>query len=200
MTDIAQTAAGYFERYQAALATGALKQGVWNSEQDGRHVACALGVLGDKVSSASQCPATVMPRWLAQMVPWLFDNQAEDKALAWGLDFAAELKRLNGGVPFSVVYDWQGNVACQMGIDAAEKRGRDTASHVALQDLHRRALKGDIAPADEWRPILRDAYANAYADANAYAYANANANANAYADAINRLAVGLVECLSRVPA
>ncbi|KKC25844.1 hypothetical protein WP12_12145 [Sphingomonas sp. SRS2] len=195
-------------------------------------MACALGVLGDDVDGPSKCPAAIMPRWLAQMVPWFFDRQKPAEALAWGRDFYAELKRLDGNVPFSVVYDWQANVVTQMGIDAAIKRDRDPAPHQALQALHRRALAGDVAPKGEWQPVLKnaDAYADAYAyananayanaDAYAYAYANANANAyayadadadayayadadayanaNAYANAINKLATGLVECLRRV--
>jgi hypothetical protein len=226
MATIATTAAEAFERYELAFTSNGLVQGAWSSEQDGRHVACALGVLGDKVSSTADCPATVMPRWLAQMVPWLFDNQKSEDAYKWGLEFYAELKRLDGKVPFSVVYDWHANVATVMGIEAAEKRGRDTAPHKALQALHLRALAGDRADRDTWYTALRkadaDAYAdaNAYADADAYAYAYAKADADAYADAnayadadayayakadayktaINRLAVGLVECLRRVQA
>jgi hypothetical protein len=216
MTDIAQTAADYFDRYKSALDDHTLVQGVWNSEQDGRHVACALGVLGPDVDSVSDCPASVMPRWLAQMVPWLFDAQSEEEAFAWGLDFAAELKRLDGQVPFTVVYDWQGNHACQLGIEVAEKRGRSTEPHKALQALHRKALAGEKSSVEEWRKTLRDAnayanayayayanayaYAYAYANANAYAYAYANANDYAYKKAINRLAVGLVGCMARVPA
>lgn len=88
-TDTAQTAAEYYDRYEAAFNDNALVQGAWNSEQDGRHVACALGVLGPNVDSAANCPATVMPRWLAQMVPRLFDSQETAEAFAWGLSFAA---------------------------------------------------------------------------------------------------------------
>ena len=248
------TAQQALEKYDAALATGAIKQGVWNSERDGRHVACALGVIDQSINSASKCPAAVMPRWLAQMVPWLFDAQEEADALAWGHVFYEQLARLNGVVPFEVIYDWHANYSCVMGIEAAEKRGRDVGPHKALQALHLRAKDGDRATADEWRPALKkayanadayananayanayadayanadananayaDAYANAYADAYAYAYANANANAyadayaNAYADAyayananadaykkaINRLAIGLVECMKRIEA
>jgi hypothetical protein len=222
MAQVAQTAAEYFDRYESALKTNSLVQGAWNSEQDGRHVACALGVLGDSVDSASKCPATVMPCWLAQMVPAFFDRQKRDQAFAWGLGFASELKRIDGKVPFSVVHDWHANVVCPLGIEAAEKRGRDTAPHLALQALHLRALAGDVPTEGEWKPVLRNAnayayadayayanayaYAYAYADADAYAYAyayaNAYANAYAYADAYayawNRLATGITECLRRV--
>ncbi len=203
---IIQTAAEYHERYKQFLDAGNLAQGEWNAERDGRHIACVLGVLGDEVDSASKCPATVMPRWLALMVPWFFDNQTEEDAFAWGLAFTEQLARLNGNIPFSVVYDWQAKYVTQMGIDAAIKRKGDPTSHQALQALHARALTGEKIDRKVWYKALRDAYTYpnaypyAYANANANAYADAYANAYAYAKkkAISILANGLVECLSRV--
>ena len=210
------TAQQAFESYEDALHNGWLRQATWNSEDDGRRVACALGVLDPSVSSASDCPASVMPKWLARMVTWLFDGQSKDDAFAWGEKFYAQLARLNGDVPFEVVYDWHANYSWQMGIEVAEKMGRDTAPAKAVQELHRRALAGDRANCETWYKALRNADAYAYANANAYAYAygyadayaDAYANADAYADAyanayarkkaINLLAMGLVECLERV--
>jgi hypothetical protein len=189
---MATTAAEYADHYLDAFKTGALRQGVWNSEQDGRHVACALGVIGENVNSASKCPGTIMPRWLAQMVPTFFDRQKQEDAYQWGVGFTEQLKRIDGKVPFSVVHDWHANTVGQLGIDAAEKRGRDTAPHKALQALHLRALAGEIITADEWCPVLKAANANAYAYAYADAYANANANA------WKLLADGMTAALSRV--
>ena len=219
---IAATASEAFERYEAALSAGNLVQGAWNTEKDGRHLACALGVIGDHVGSPRDCPAQIMPRWLAQMVPWFFDRQKAEDAYPWGLAFYAELKRIDGKVPFSVVHDWQASVVTPLAIEVSEKRKRKPETHRTLQALHLRALAGDLAARDEWyaalKPAYSDAYANAdanayanadanaYANANAfafafafaYAYADANAYANAYADA-NALADGMVECLRRVP-
>ena len=222
---LAQSAAEAFEKYTAALSADLLVQSSWHKEIDGRQLACGLGVLGDEITSASKCPAKIMPRWLAQMVPWFFDNQDFDAAKAWGLRFYAELKRLDGKVPFSVVYDWQSNFVCQLGVDAAVKHNRDPGPHKALADMHGKALAGEKFSADEWKAVLKPANANAYAyadadadaDAYAYAYAYAYANANAYADAyayanayayayaydkrrvaIKRLADGIVTCLQRV--
>jgi hypothetical protein len=195
--EIAQTAAEAFDRYEMFLHEGRLVQASWHAEDnDGRELACGLGVLGPDMGSPSQCPAAVMPRWLAQMVPWLFDNQTPENAFAWGERFYAELKRLDGQVPFSVVYDWQANVVQPLGLEWAEERG-DKALIEAVQALHARALAGDTASVEEWkatlRPALRQvyAYANAYAytyadadaDADAYAYTNADAYAYTYADA-----------------
>ncbi|MFC5372958.1 hypothetical protein ACFPIF_10360 [Brevundimonas faecalis] len=197
------TAAEAFDRYQAFLAEDALIQGGWHQEQDGRHLACALGVLGGGVSSSQDCPAQVMPRWLAQMVPWMFDGMEPDEAKAWGSAFYAELARIDGKVPFSVIHDWHATVVGPLAIEVAEKRGRKPEVHKALAEMQFAALTGKKFSADEWRPVLKaafydaaaiaaayaDADANAYADADAnayayaYAYAYANADADAYADA-----------------
>ena len=224
---IAQTAAEAYARYQAALASHSLVQGQWQTKaDDGRQLACALGVIGN-IHSAGECPAQIMPRWLAQMTVWLFDGQKADDAFAWGERFYAEIARLNGAVPFSVIHDWQANIVGPLAIEVAEKRKRNVEAHKALQAMQAAALAGKKFTADEWRPVLKaafidayayadanaDAYANADADANAYADANANAyayayadaNADAYADAdaksaaVKRLADGMVECLARVP-
>ena len=203
---IAATTKEALERYEAAFAEERLIQASWHTERDGRQLACALGVLGDGVDEPSKCPTTIMPRWLAQMVPAFFDRQKFDDAKDWGRRFYAALDHIGGNVPFSVVHDWHANTVCPLGIEAAELRKRDVAPHKALQALHLRALAGEKIGADEWRPVLKNAYAyayayaNVYADADANAYADAYANANAYADAWKRLADGMVEALLRVEA
>lgn len=209
--------ADVLERYEAALAGDHLKQGNWrDTAEDGRWLACALGVIGEEVNDPSDCPASIMPRWLAQMVPAFFDNQKEAEAKEWGLAFYKALARINGEVPFRVIHDWHASTVCALAIEVAEKRGVDPAPHKKLQALHAAARDEAKISADEWRPVLKDAYANAYAyayakvnaDANAYANADADAyaNANAYADAYanadanawTRLANGMVEALNRV--
>lgn len=196
MTELAsvETAHDAYLRYRAAFQADSLTQGEWHAtDGDGRELACALGVLGPNVASPRDCPASVMPRWLAQMVPWFFDNQSFDDAKAWGLAFYEQLDRLGGQVPFSAAHDWHANVTTVYWAEWAKLKGRDDAPHLALQALHRRALAGEVIAAGDWRPVLRTAYANAYAydDADAYAnayayagaYASAYANADAYADA-----------------
>jgi hypothetical protein len=211
------TAAEAYDAYKHAFETDALIQSGWHDvAEDGRQLACALGVIGPEVESARDCPAQIMPRWLAQMVPAFFDNQDFADAKAWGLRFYAELARIGGNVPFSVVHDWQGNIVGPLAIETAKLRKRETEPHEKLQALHQKAFAGDATPRDEWHEALRPAlyevyrgyYANAYANANAdayanayaYAYADANAYANARKAAWKRLADGMVECLSRVPA
>jgi hypothetical protein len=195
--DITLTAELAFDRYKAFFDADALIQNGWHESKDGRQLACGLGALDPEINKPSDCPASVMPRWLAQMVPWLFDGMDFADAKDWGLKFYTELKRLQGVVPFSVVHDWQANVVAPLGLEWRTLMGVSTEAQTALQALHVRAMAGDVAPRTAWfdalQPNLRQSYAYAYAyananananaDAYAYAYANANANANAYADA-----------------
>ena len=209
MTETAQTAAEAYARDREAFEHDALIQGAWHSERDGRQLACGLGVLGANVKSANDCPASIMPRWLAQLVPWFFDNQTSDDAKNWGLAFYEQLDRLNGVVPFSVVHDWNATIVGPLAIEVAEKLDKSAKPHKALASMHSDALAGKKFSADEWRSVVRVAYAYADADAVAYAYADADADACAYADAnanrkaayqfaIKLLADGMVECLARV--
>jgi len=188
MPRTAATAAEALDRYEAFLSHDAIVQRMWHgSDANGRELACGLGVIGPAVSSPRDCPAAIMPRWLAQMVPWLFDGQSKADALAWGSRFYSELARLNGSVPFSVIHDWQSNIVGPLAIEVSTKRCRKVETHEALKAMHADALAGKSFTADEWRPVLKaaffDADAYAYANADAYAYANAYANAYAYADA-----------------
>ena len=183
-------AAEAFDRYRFAVENRLLIQGGWHAEEDGRHLACALGVLGRPVDSASKCPASVMPRWLALMVPNVFDRLSFEDATAWGMALYEQLARLKGQVPFSVVYDWQANCVLEFWAGSLKKRkfspevlAEKLAAVESLVALHRRHLAGETAPKAEWREVLRKVYAYAYADADAYAYAYADADAYAYADA-----------------
>ena len=201
MAEVVTTAREAFERYEAFYAGDRLIQSNWHeTASDGRQLACALGVLGDKVCDPDDCPGAIMPRWLAHMVPTFFDCQEFDDAKDWGKRFYAALDRLNGIVPFSVVHDWCASTVSVMGVDAATMRGRNTAPHVALQAMHQRALSGEKIGADEWRPILRNAapypYADAYTDAEAGAYASAYADADGW----KRRADGMVDALNRAVA
>ncbi len=218
----ATTAAEALDRYEVYRAADALIQKSWHAcSEDGSALACALSVIDPDMNFARQCPAQIMPRWLALLVPWLFDNQAKADALDWGSRFYRELARLDGRVPFSVVHDWQGNVIGSLAVEMSTKRGSKVEAHEALRAMHAEALAGKSFTADEWRPVLKAAFidadafssanandlafasalasANASASANAYAYAYACTNEDADEVAIKRLAYGLVDCLARVP-
>ena len=51
------TARDALDRYTAALAESRLIQSSWHTEQDGRQLACALGVIGPEVDNPAKCPA-----------------------------------------------------------------------------------------------------------------------------------------------
>ncbi len=220
MPRTATTAKEALDRYEAYRAADALIQKNWHSRsEDGRELACALSVIDPDMSSVRQCPAQIMPRWLALLVPWLFDNQTKADALDWGSRFYCELARLDGRVPFSVVHDWHGNVVGALAVERSAKRGSKVETHEALRAMHAEVLTGKSFTADEWSPVLKAAFIdsaafssanandNAFASALASADASASANAYAYACAnedadevtIKRLADGLVDCLARVP-
>jgi hypothetical protein len=89
MTDITNVVAS--QRILAHLHEGRLVQGAWHREQDGRELACVLGAISPRIRSASACPASVMPEWLAVLVVSLFDGQTEADAMAWAARFGAQM-------------------------------------------------------------------------------------------------------------
>jgi hypothetical protein len=193
----AKTASDALALYRDAMEHDALIQSSWRERaDDGRMLACALGVLGPTINDAAKCPGAIMPQWLAKMTVWFFDKQDFDAAKAWGLKFYAELARIGGVVPFSVIHDWHANVVGPLAIEMATRRGANVAAHEALVAMHRKALGGEKFSADQWRPILKGAFKDAYA----YAYASASARVHAYHSAVTRFADGMVACLRRLPS
>ncbi len=54
-----------------------LVKGSWVREQDGRHLGCLLHAAAG-VTSVSECPASLMPRWMAKCTVTLFDALPDD--------------------------------------------------------------------------------------------------------------------------
>ena len=52
-----------------------LKQGVWHEE--GKEIACLLGAIHSGINHPQDCPASVMPLWLAECTVTLFDGLAK---------------------------------------------------------------------------------------------------------------------------
>jgi hypothetical protein len=101
--DLVKTPSEALARYRKALECDSLIQHHWHSRTiEGRELACALGILGPKIRTSSECPAEIMPSWLANLVPGYFDCQLRERAYEWGLEFYKELDRLNGKVSISV--------------------------------------------------------------------------------------------------
>jgi hypothetical protein len=164
---LATSAADAFERFERAKNDDLLVRGVHHKEAAGQRFCDILGALGDEIRSPSDCPEQIMPLWLAHAAFRLFALQSLDNAKAWGSQFYAELKRLNGTVPFSVVYDWHANVVAPFVIRISQRPEPNPWSNLApptaMQALHTRALGGDTVGADEWHRVLYDAYLHIFA-------------------------------------
>ena len=196
------------QRFVEWRAKGRIIQGKWHTEgDDGREVACALGMLGADVDCANHCPSSVMPRWLAECVPTLFDAGPLSNALEWGQRFYTELARLDGKVPDSVRTDWLCDHVWPMA--RASLRGQWIEKIGPLIDERIAAERsGDAdrieAAQNAAAHAAAYAYAYAYAAAAAAAHAAADAAAAAYTDADAaahaariKLRDALVECMER---
>jgi len=69
-------------RLLAHLAAGTLLRRKWHdTDAAGRERRCALAALvGRPINGVDECPAALMPRWLAHLVPWMDDAGT---AAAW---------------------------------------------------------------------------------------------------------------------
>jgi hypothetical protein len=174
-----------------------------------QHPSAILRVLGDELKGPADCPPRIMPLWLAKAAQPLFNARLhkgdrifpDGAAKAWGLKFYGGLARLDGNIPFSVIHEWHANTIVPLVIEFSERSGPNPWQGAdrpkALQALHAAALAGRRIRADEWRPVLHDAFAHMHADgrmgpavtaARRYTLAetiamNADVYAKAYADA-----------------
>lgn len=75
------------ERLLTFVREGRLVQGEWWRQKLGREVACLLGAAAG-ITDVSECPASLMPAWVACSLPSLFDGQTADHAMVfarrWG--------------------------------------------------------------------------------------------------------------------
>jgi hypothetical protein len=70
-------------RLIAALDSDVLLRGSWAEQRDGREMACALAWMSREAlhaEDASACPASLMPQWAADVIPWLDDAPSAE---AW---------------------------------------------------------------------------------------------------------------------
>jgi hypothetical protein len=147
------TAAEALDRYKTAIEGDQLIQFNWHDQAgDGRWLACALGVIGDGVNRPETCPASVMPTWLAQVVPPLFDGLPFDAAKQWGLSFYEALAQLNGDVPFRVYHRWMAECVLPLAAESASQTpGAEDAvkANEVMIELHTRARDGDMPSESE---------------------------------------------------
>jgi hypothetical protein len=170
------TAAEALERFKRASNDDLARKFFYEGQTPRLRPSGILRVLGDELKGASDCPPQIMPLWLAKAAGLLFDTRLvegasifpEDAAKTWGLKFYGELERLDGKVPFSVIHDWHANTIGPLVVEFSGRqepnpwRGVDRPK--SLQDLHTAALAGAQIAADEWRPVLLDAFRHIHAD------------------------------------
>jgi len=113
-------------------------------------------------------PAPGLPPWTARLLDALYQGQGADD---WAGRVHAELVRLAGQVPFSVVHDWHAGTVLPL--------LEPVCAPSELAGLHAQAGAGKVVPAETWRaalePALRAIYYQAYDYASGYAVNYANA-------------------------
>ena len=72
---------------EIALKEGRIAQGFWRHDRGGREMVCALAAFGPDINGSGDCPADLMPQWLASLVPAIDDgiNLADVPWFAGGL-------------------------------------------------------------------------------------------------------------------
>ena len=81
------------DRIETFASEGRLIKSKWHSvEKDGRQLACLLGAIDDGIKDTIDCPASVMPPWLANLLPTIFDGVTEARASEYGIRFAKALR------------------------------------------------------------------------------------------------------------
>ncbi|MDE2171206.1 MAG: hypothetical protein KGJ57_17560 [Sphingomonadales bacterium] len=169
-------------------ADGAIIQNAWSCEDEaGRHLVCALAAFGKpgEINGAGDCPADVMPAWLAQLVPSIDDGIAADQVLwfsgalieraeRWHVLSDAAWDRIRTGFLIAGV---------RRAVEAASAVHKDNAPSYWPKVT---AATEQVCTALETGTGLAEAKAAAYAAADAaraaaYAAADAAADAAAYA-------------------
>ena len=152
------------ERLLAFAREGRLAQRVWHAEEDGREVACLLGAAAG-INNADQCPASLMPKWLALALPPLFDGQTTAPAMSFARRWGEAMIR-----PEWTLIDWDAvrtewlAFVVQQAKDASAR-----VAYAAAADAAAAAAAASSAAAAD----AADAAAYAAAAAASYAYAHA---------------------------
>ena len=189
-------------------ADNSIIQGAWQSEKDGRNLVCALAAFGapGEINEASDCPADLMPQWLAKLVtsiddgiaadqvPW-FSGALIDRAARWHVLDDAAWHRIHTGLLIAGVrqaiaaagtvhqtnppeYWPQVTAACEQVCTALETGDGLPEAKKAADAAARAAADAAYAAADA---------AYAAADAAYAAYAAADAAWKAFAETLFRL-------------
>jgi hypothetical protein len=172
---MASTAAQALERFERTSNDDLAVTYFYEGKTPRQHPSAILRAIGDELNGAADCPPRIMPLWLAKAAGPLFDARVrkaveifpDGAAKAWGLKFYGELKRLDGNIPFSVIHDWHAHTIGPLVVKFSERGGPNPWQGAdrpqTLAALHAAALAGRPIAADEWRPVLRDAFLHLHA-------------------------------------
>lgn len=139
------------ERLLTYAREGRLAQRTWHDEKDGREVACLLGAAAG-ISDEDECPASLMPAWLAHALPSLFDGQSMAHAMTFARRWGEAMI-----LPEWVRIDWDAVRGEWMAF--VVKQAQDAAADVAAKAA--RAAAARAAARDAAHAAARDAQADA---------------------------------------
>ncbi len=155
------------ENLNRHIEGGTLVRNRWG---DGRDRACLLAAMSPECAeseSAMDCPASVMPKWLAELTPWMDDNGSEEAWPQMVRRYAALAAR------WHVLSDGQWSrlefVAKKIAVESCLEHNEGACAPVI--DLLDRAIAGDIPSDEEWSAAWSAAWAAADHAAHAASYA-----------------------------
>lgn len=145
---------------------GRLVQGKWHWEEEGHEYACLLGAIHKDIHDASDCPANVMPKWLAQLIPILFDGIRTSLTTSYGLRFVTALR--HGNASTWVLRRFLARIidlSIEYGRSALDNSERWEEAENASRNISNTILRKDIInfDYDDFRGYLKT-YADLYLD------------------------------------
>ena len=138
------------DRLDAAIAADTLTRRRWTAEEHGRHLSCLLAAMVPECGeseTATTCPATVIPSWLAHLTSWIDDAGSQDR-WPWVVREYARLLRASAEL---TPEQWRRlDFACRA-IAVREARGaRVLAAIDGVLGLLDRAAAGGTVSDHEW--------------------------------------------------
>jgi hypothetical protein len=121
------------QRILAHLHEGRLVQGFWHRQKDGRELTCLLGAIAPTINDEKDCPATVMPQWLASLTVPMFDGQIEANALAWAARFGEQMGRWHA--LDSAAWDRVRAAFCSACVEDARRSANTAAAEATWADV-----------------------------------------------------------------
>jgi len=215
------------ERLNTFISEGRVIRGQWRgTDAQGRETACLLAALAPECGReqrAGACPADVMPRWLAHLVPWMDDEGTAEQwpgmvrrfaavAARWHVLTPEQWQRLEWTAKLLTVTEARQHTsdpaaleACDGTIallqDAIERGTMDESRRVAAYGAADSAAWGAAYGAADsaaygvaWSAAWSAAYGAAYSAAESAAWgAAASAAASAAVDRLTAAILGAIE-------